>query len=83
MKNMFIPSTFTKQGWLTLGLVGDKQKDIADYYSNTGSMYITSLVFPPLGLPATHEFWSAPFTEWTQHKAWSGKPFKKDYAVDY
>ena len=83
MKNMFIPSTFTKQGWLTLGLVGDKQKDIADYYSNTGSMYITSLVFLPLGLPATHEFWSAPFTEWTQRKAWSGKPFKKDYAVDY
>lgn len=83
MKNMFIPATFTNEGWLTLGLVGDKQKDLSDYYSNTGSMYITSLVFLPLGLPATHEFWSAPFTEWTQRKAWSGKPFKKDYAVDY
>lgn len=83
MKNMFIPSTFTKEGWLTLGLIGDKQKDLSDYYSNTGSMYVTSLVFLPLGLPAAHEFWSAPFTEWTQRKAWSGKPFKKDYAVDY
>lgn len=83
MKNMFIPSTFTADGWLTLGLVGDQQKELADYYSNTGSMYITSLVFLPLGLPASHEFWSAPFTEWTQRKAWSGKPFKKDYAVDY
>lgn len=83
MKNMFIPSTFTKDGWLTLGLVGDKQSSLADYYSNTGSMYITSLAFLPLGLSAEHEFWSGPFTEWTERKAWSGKPFRKDYAVDY
>lgn len=83
MKRMFIPSTFTKGGWLTMGLLGDRQSDLADYYSNTGSMYVTSLVFLALGLPAGHEFWSAPFTEWTQLKAWSGKPFPKDYAVDY
>ncbi|GAB3419312.1 DUF2264 domain-containing protein [Niabella aquatica] len=83
MKRMFIPSTFTKDGWLTLGLLGDKQIDLADYYSNTGSMYVTSLVFLALGLPAGHEFWSAAFTEWTQLKAWSGKPFPKDYAVNY
>lgn len=83
MKNMFVPATFDKDGWLQLGLVGDKQSNLADSYSNTGSLYITSLVFWPLGLPATHEFWSGPFTEWTQRKAWSGKPFKKDYAVNY
>jgi hypothetical protein len=46
-------------------------------------MYLTSLAFLPLGLEANHAFWSAPFTEWTQRKAWSGKPFIKDYAVDY
>jgi hypothetical protein len=83
MKNMFIPTTFTKENWLTLGLVGDKQKNLADYYSNTGSLYITSLVFLPLGLPATNPFWSDPFTDWTQRKAWSGQTFTKDYAVDY
>ncbi|CAN5358269.1 DUF2264 domain-containing protein [soil metagenome] len=83
MKNVFVPATFAKGGWLTLGLVGDQQSAIADVYSNTGSMYITSMAFVPLGLPATHEFWSVPFTDWTQRKAWSGKPFKKDYAVDY
>lgn len=83
MKKVFIPSTFTKGNWLTLGLLGDQQKDLADYYSNTGSMYVTSLVFFPLGLPASHEFWSAPFTDWTQRKAWSGQPFEKDYAVNY
>ena len=83
LKNLFIPSTFTADGYLTLGLVGDKQADIADYYSNTGSMYLTSLVLLPLGLPSSHPFWSGPFTEWTQLKAWKGEPFAKDYAVDY
>lgn len=82
LKRLFIPSTF-KNGWLTLGLVGDKQEDLADYYSNTGSMYLTSLVFWTLGLPADHRFWTDPFAEWTARKAWSGKPFPKDYAVDY
>jgi hypothetical protein len=83
MKRLFIPSTFTKEGWLRLGLIGDQQSELADYYTNTGSLYVTSLVFLALGLPADHKFWSAPFTEWTQRKAWSGKPFAKDYAVDY
>lgn len=83
MKNMFIPSTFTKEGWLTLGLVGDQQIGIADSYSNTGSMYITSTVFLTLGLPPEHPFWTDPAQEWTQQKAWSGKPFPKDYAVNY
>jgi hypothetical protein len=83
MKRMFVNSTFTKDGWLTLGLVGNQQQDITDVYSNTGSMYITSLAFLPLGLPASDKFWSDPFTDWTQRKAWGGKPFAKDYAVDY
>jgi len=83
MKKTFVRATFTKEGCLTLGLVGDKQNAIADSYSNTGSMYLTSYAFLPLGLPVTHEFWSAPFADWTQRKAWSGQPFAKDYAVDY
>jgi len=83
LKHLFIPTTFTAEGFLTLGLVGDQQAAISDFYTNTGSLYITSLVFLPLGLPATDAFWTDPFTEWTQRKAWSGKPFAKDYAVDY
>lgn len=83
MKNVFIPTTFNKEGWLTLGLVGDKQIDIADTYSNTGSMYITSTVFLALGLPVNDAFWTDAPAEWTQQKAWSGKPFTKDYAVNY
>jgi len=83
MKRMFeAPGVFTEDGWLQLGFAGH-QPGIADYYSNSGSMYLTSLGFLPLGLPASHVFWAGPFTEWTSLKAWSGKPFKKDYAVDY
>lgn len=83
LKNLFVPATFTKQGFLTLGLVGEKQNNLADYYSNTGSMYITSLVFLPLGLSSENNFWKAPAEKWTQKKAWSGEVFPKDYAVNY
>ncbi len=83
LKNVFVPETFTKEGWLTIGFVGGNQAALADSYSNTGSMYLTSLAFLPLGLPATDEFWAVPFTDWTQRKAWSGKPIKRDHAADF
>ena len=83
MKRMFAQEgLFDKEGWLTLGFAGH-QPNIADYYSNSGSMYLTTLGFLPLGLPATDPFWADPEAEWTQQKAWSGKPFKKDGAVNY
>ncbi|MFL9484409.1 DUF2264 domain-containing protein [Chitinophagaceae bacterium LWZ2-11] len=83
MKRMFtVEGIFNKDGYLQLGFAGH-QPNIADYYSNSGSMYITSLGFLPLGLPADHEFWTAPPEDWTSKKAWSGQPFRKDYAVDY
>lgn len=73
---------FDKNGWLTLGYAGH-QPNVAEGYSNTGSMYITSLVFLALGLPANDTFWTAPYTPWTSVKAWSGQPFQQDHAVGY
>lgn len=79
MKRMFsAPSNFNEKGFLTLGFVGS-QPGIADSYSNNGSMYLTSLVFLPLGLPADHDFWTAPAEKWTSQKAWGGEPFLRDY----
>ncbi len=79
MKRMFsVEGNFNKEGYLQLGFVGH-QPELADYYTNNGSLYITSLVFLPLGLPADHPFWTSPAEEWTSQKAWSGKPFLKDY----
>jgi hypothetical protein len=83
LKHLFVPDTFTPQGYLRLGLVGKQQANLADSYTNTGSLYLTAYMFLPLGLPPINPFWSAPFTAWTQRKAWSGQTFDKDYAVDY
>lgn len=81
-KRIFIPESFVDDKWLSLGIVGDQQTGLADSYSNTGSMYLTSLSFLPLGLSEKHQFWSAPYEPWTMLKAWKGEPFKKDYHVN-
>lgn len=81
-KMFFMEGTFDENNFLNLGFVG-LQPNLADYYTNTGSLYITSLGFLPLGLPPTHEFWTAPPADWTAKKAWEGKVFPKDYAVNY
>lgn len=83
VKRMFsVPGNFNSKDFLTLGFAGH-QTDLADWYSNNGSMYITSLVFLPLGLPQNHSFWISPAQDWTQKKAWSGQSFPKDHAVSY
>jgi hypothetical protein len=40
---------------------------------------MTSLCFMPLGLPATHPFWTDAALPWTQAKAWNGEDFPKDH----
>lgn len=69
-----------KDGWLTMGFCG-AQKESGEYYLCTGSMYLASTVFLPLGLPSDDSFWSCKGEEWTSKKAWSGKPFKRDGAI--
>lgn len=79
MKRMFSnENNFDEKGYLQLGFVGH-QPNLADYYTNKGSLYITSLVFLPLGLPAEHPFWNDKSEMWTSQKAWSGSDFRKDY----
>lgn len=83
MKRMFtVDGNFNKGGFLQLGFAGH-QPELADWYTNNGSLYITSLVFLPLGLPADHPFWTSPPEKWTQKKAWNGESFPKDHAVSY
>ena len=71
-------ANFNEGGFLVIGYCGS-QPGVADWYTNNGSLYITSTVFLPLGLPASHPFWTAPDEPWTQKKAWSGQPFDKDH----
>ena len=69
---------FNDGGFLTIGFCGS-QPDIADWYTNNGSLYMTSLVFMTLGLPTTHPFWNDEPQPWTQVKAWNGMKFPKDH----
>jgi hypothetical protein len=76
------PSNFTSDGFLTIGFVGH-HPTLGDWYSNNGSMYITTESFLALGLAADDSFWTAPAEPWTQQLAFAGKAFPKDYAVDF
>ena len=65
---------FNEAGFLTIGFAG-RQPNVADWYTNNGSLYMTSLAFLPLGLPAAHPFWTDAAQPCTQAKAWGGQPF--------
>lgn len=83
MKRMFeAKGNFNEKGFLQLGFAGH-QPNLADWYTNNGSLYLTSLVFLPLGLPADHSFWTTPTKDWTAKKAWSGEDFPKDHAIGF
>ena len=71
-------NNYNQKGFLTIGFCGS-QPETADWYTNNGSLYMTSLSFMPLGLPANHPFWTDAPQPWTQVKAWNGKPFPKDH----
>jgi len=81
MKNqMKSPANFDDKGWLTVGFAGD-QINMSETYINTGSVYLCSSVFLPLGLPSTHKFWSDSYREWTNKKGWNGQEVKRDSAL--
>ncbi len=81
MKRQLADETFDKDGWLTLGWCGH-QPGIADNYVSTGSAYLCTFIYLPLGLPADNPFWSAPAAQWSSQKAWSGQPIKADHAIN-
>ena len=76
-KVMEQPGTFDEEGWLTIGVCGE-QPELGDAYLSTPCVYLTSLVFLPLGLPAEDSFWTSPAQEWTSVRAFSGRSFPID-----
>jgi hypothetical protein len=79
-KTLDAPETFDSNGWLRIGLCGH-QPAVGETYISTGSLYLCSVAFLPLGLPATDAFWSAPATPITSQKVWSGQTFPIDHAL--
>lgn len=74
------PGTFDEHGWLQVGLAGH-QPHLAEPYISTGSLYLCTVAFLPLGLPAQSAFWADPPAEWTSRRAWSGTDLPADHAL--
>ncbi|GAE94316.1 hypothetical protein JCM21714_3463 [Gracilibacillus boraciitolerans JCM 21714] len=65
---------FDENGWLTIGFRGH-QPMIGEPYISTGSLYLASFIYLPLGLDMSHPFWSDPDEDWTAKKAWNDTAF--------
>lgn len=79
-RSLEAPGTFDAEGWLRLGFCG-AQPGVAESYISTGSLYLCSAAFLPLGLPESAPFWSDPDEKWTAARAWSGENFPIDGAI--
>ena len=81
IRRQTVPETFDRDGWLTLGFCGH-QPQVAESYVSTGSAYLCTFVFLPLGLPADDPFWSAPAEAWSSQRVWGGEPVMRDAAIN-
>jgi hypothetical protein len=79
-KTLLVPQTFDEKGWLTIGLSGH-QPAVGEHYISTGSLYLCTTAFLPLGLSAEDEFWKSDAMDWTSRSAFAGKAFKIDKAL--
>ncbi|CAM4008179.1 DUF2264 domain-containing protein [Paenibacillus alkaliterrae] len=74
-----MPGTFDENGWLRVGFCGH-QPEIGEAYISTGSLYLCTTVFLPLGLPEEDSFWQGE-ADWTSKKAWYGQQVPIDHAL--
>jgi hypothetical protein len=74
------PGTWDSKGWLQIGVNGH-QPSLGERYISTGSLYLCSAAFLPLGLSADDAFWSAPAEKTTWEKVWSGSDLPADHAL--
>lgn len=71
---------FDADGWLRIGLCGH-QPSLGERYISTGSLYLCTFAFLPLGLAPADEFWAAPSADWTARKLWAGADLPADHAI--
>ncbi len=69
-----------QNGWLRIGLYGH-QPSLAEGYISTGSLYLSSAILLPLGLPASDLFWSSPDEDWTAKKLAKGIDLPADHSL--
>lgn len=81
LQNTLKPSSYREDGFLRIGICGE-QKRLGESYICTGSLYLASAPFLPLGLPANNAFWLDKAVPWTQKRIWSGEDVLADHAVN-
>ena len=64
---------YDEHGFLKVGY-NDYQPELAESYISTGSGYLCSTFFLPLGLPRNHAFWKDNAEDWTSLKLFNGVP---------
>jgi hypothetical protein len=82
MRRTLTPAgTFDEKGWLRIGLAGH-QPSLGEPYISTGSLYLCTAAFLPLGLDANDRFWSGSSLPWSSAKLWQGMDMRTDHAMD-
>ena len=71
---------FDDKGWLRIGVAGS-QPSLGEGYISTGSLYLCTAVFLPLGLPPEHPFWAGEDRPFTSQRIWSGEDLPADHAI--
>ena len=71
---------YDDKGWLRIG-ISAHQPSVGEGYVCTGSLYLASLPFLPLGLPVSHPYWTEAAQPWSQRAAfWLEQDLTADQA---
>ncbi|MBQ9368324.1 MAG: DUF2264 domain-containing protein [Victivallales bacterium] len=79
-RTMSAKGMFDNDGWLRIGVCGHQPR-MGETYISTGSLYLCTTVFLPLGLPAEAPFWKEPDCPWTQKRIWAGEDTACQHAI--
>ena len=72
---------YDTEGWLQIGINGH-QPGVGENYISTGSLYLCSVAFLPLGLDESASFWSATEKPWSQRACfWLEQNIQTDKAL--
>ena len=71
---------FDENGWLRIGVAG-RQPALGEGYISTGSLYLCTAVFLPLGLPPAAPFWADAPRPTTSQRLWAGEDLPADHAI--
>ncbi len=77
---MAFDDIFDENGWMQVGVCGH-QPGMGETYISTGSLYLCTEVFLPLGLPEDDAFWSDPDADWTMKYLWKGVDHECEHAI--